>query len=167
MKEITIENTTFVVSTISTGENAVSLEKNELASLKGDNIIIRCIGGALLVTWPDGNEAALRPNQSVRISSKGKICILALEKSGVGIEKTIREIFRFFPIAERMEPTFFVECFGAHSQNKKASFGGMLLSNIVKKAAEIASFFFLAREYRLSRLVRFSRSNVDRKLLRL
>ncbi len=91
MKGNSTGKATVVVSSFAgTGEDAVFLKKNDLASLRGCNIEIRCIDGALLVTWPDGNEACLKPNQSVRISSKGKICILALEKSGVGIEKPIR-----------------------------------------------------------------------------
>lgn len=63
-------------------ENSIiKLSKNQLFSIRGKNIELRCLYGDLWITWPNGNERILKSGQSFQVSSKGKICIVALSNA--------------------------------------------------------------------------------------
>ena len=56
----------------------IKLSKNQICSVRGKNIQINCSYGVLWVTWPKRGERILEGGQALRVSSKGKVCIVAL-----------------------------------------------------------------------------------------
>jgi len=59
----------------------IKLSENQLFSVRGKNIQITCLDGTLWVTWPKRGERILKGGQTFRISSKGKVCIMALSNA--------------------------------------------------------------------------------------
>jgi hypothetical protein len=59
----------------------IKLSENQLFSVKGKNIQIHCLYGTLWVTWPKRGERILKSGQTFRVSSKGKVCIVALSNA--------------------------------------------------------------------------------------
>jgi hypothetical protein len=59
----------------------IKLSENQLFPVRGKNIQITCLYGVLWVTWPNRGERILKSGQTFRISSKGKICIMALSNA--------------------------------------------------------------------------------------
>lgn len=65
----------------------ITLSKNQLFSARGKNIQIDCLYGALWVTWPKRGEKIIKSGQTLRVSSKGKVCIVAFSKALFQIRK--------------------------------------------------------------------------------
>jgi hypothetical protein len=61
--------------------STIKLSKNQLFSVKGKNIQIHCLYGDLWITWPERGERILKSGQTFRVSSRGKICIVALSNT--------------------------------------------------------------------------------------
>jgi hypothetical protein len=59
----------------------IKLSENQLFSVKGKNVQINCLHGALWVTWPKRGERILKSGQTFCVSSKGKVCIVALSNT--------------------------------------------------------------------------------------
>ena len=59
----------------------IKLSENQLFSVRGKNIEIHCLYGDIWVTWPNRGERILNSGQTFRVSSKGKVCIMALSNS--------------------------------------------------------------------------------------
>jgi hypothetical protein len=59
----------------------IKLSEKQLFSVRGKNIQINCLYGALWVTWPKKGERILKSGQTIRVSSKGKVCIVALSNA--------------------------------------------------------------------------------------
>ena len=59
----------------------INLTENQLFSVKGKNIQIKCLYGVLWITWPYNAERILKGGQTLRVSSKGKVCIMALSNA--------------------------------------------------------------------------------------
>jgi hypothetical protein len=65
----------------------IKLSENQLFSVRGKNIEIHCLYGDIWVTWPNKGERILNSGQTFRVSSKGKVCIVALSNSHFKIRK--------------------------------------------------------------------------------
>ena len=63
----------------------IKLSQNQLVSIKGKKIKIDCLQGAVWVTAPQGFEQTIKEGQTISVSSRGKVCILAFSKSYVQI----------------------------------------------------------------------------------
>jgi len=59
----------------------IKLLENQLFSVRRKNIQINCLHGVLWVTWPNRGERILKGGQTFRVSSRGKICIVALSNA--------------------------------------------------------------------------------------
>jgi len=59
----------------------IKLSENQLFSVRGKNIQIHCLYGDLWVTWPNRGERILKGGQTFDVSSRGKVCILALSNT--------------------------------------------------------------------------------------
>lgn len=68
----------------------IKLSENQLFSVRGKNIQIHCLYGDLWVTWPNRGERILRDGQTFRVSSRGKVCIVALSNAHFKINKRRR-----------------------------------------------------------------------------
>ncbi len=81
-------------------EKEFRLSKNQMVSMKGRHIKIDCVYGALWVTWPDGSEAVLSSGESLSVTSKGKVCVVAFSESLFHVRKSVwpaLEILRELP----------------------------------------------------------------------
>ena len=65
----------------------VKLSENQLFSIRGKNIQIQCLYGDLWITWPNRGERILKGGQTFRVSSRGKVCIVALSNAFFQISK--------------------------------------------------------------------------------
>jgi len=65
----------------------IKLSENQLFSVRGKNIQINCLHGALWVTWPKRGEKILKSGQTFCVSSKGKVCIVALSNASFQMSK--------------------------------------------------------------------------------
>ncbi len=65
----------------------IKLSENQLFSVKGKNIQINCSYGVLWITWPKRGERILEGGQTFRVSSNGKVCIVALSSAFFVINK--------------------------------------------------------------------------------
>jgi hypothetical protein len=65
----------------------IKLSENQLFSVRGKNIQIHCLYGVLWVTWPKRGERILKSGQTFRVSSRGKVCIVALANACFLIKK--------------------------------------------------------------------------------
>jgi len=63
----------------------IKLSENQLISIKGKNLKIDCLKGAVWVTAPQGFEQIIKKGQTISVSSRGKVCILAFSESYVQI----------------------------------------------------------------------------------
>jgi hypothetical protein len=59
----------------------IKLSENQLFPVRGKNIQITCLYGVLWVTWPNRGERILKSGQTFRVSSRGKVCIVALSNA--------------------------------------------------------------------------------------
>lgn len=59
----------------------IKLPENQLFSVRGKYIQIHCFYGDLWITWPKKSETVLKGGHTLRISSKGKVCIMALSNA--------------------------------------------------------------------------------------
>jgi hypothetical protein len=59
----------------------IKLSENQIFSVRGKNIQINCLYGALWVTWPKRGERILKGGQTFCVSSRGKVCIVALSNA--------------------------------------------------------------------------------------
>jgi hypothetical protein len=65
----------------------IKLSERQLLSVRGKNIQIHCLYGDLWVTWPNRGERILKGGQTFRVSSRGKVCIVALSSAHFKIRK--------------------------------------------------------------------------------
>ena len=65
----------------------IKLSRGQLLSVRGKNIQIHCLYGDLWVTWPNRGERILNGGQTFRVSSRGKVCIVALSSAHFKIRK--------------------------------------------------------------------------------
>ena len=65
----------------------VRLVDNQVWSVHGRDLRIECLEGLLWVTWPDCQERIVLQGGSLRVKSKGRICLQALDDSVVGIKR--------------------------------------------------------------------------------
>jgi len=65
----------------------IKLSKDQLYSVRGKNIEIHCLCGNLWVTWPNRGERILKVGQTFRVSSRGKVCLVALSNASFKISK--------------------------------------------------------------------------------
>jgi hypothetical protein len=65
----------------------ITLSKNQLFSVRGKNIQIHCLYGDLWITWPKRGEKILKSGQTFRVSSRGKVCIMAISNAFFLMEK--------------------------------------------------------------------------------
>ena len=65
----------------------IKLSERQLLSVRGKNIQIHCLYGDLWVTWPNRGERILNGGQTCRVSSRGKVCIMALSSAHIKISK--------------------------------------------------------------------------------
>ena len=65
----------------------IKLSEKQLLSVRGKNIQIHCLYGDLWVTWPNRGERILKGGQTFRVSSRGKVCIVALSNAYFKIRK--------------------------------------------------------------------------------
>lgn len=65
----------------------IKLSENQVFSVRGKNIQIHCFYGALWITWPKRSEEILKGGQTFRVSSRGKVCIVALSNAFFQISK--------------------------------------------------------------------------------
>jgi hypothetical protein len=65
----------------------IKLSEHQLYSVRGKNIEIHCLYGNLWITWPNRGERILKGGQTFRVSSKGKVCIVALSNACFIISK--------------------------------------------------------------------------------
>ena len=65
----------------------IKLSERQLLSVRGKNIQIHCLYGDLWVTWPNRGERILKGGQTFRVSSRGKVCIVALSNAYIKIRK--------------------------------------------------------------------------------
>jgi len=65
----------------------IKLSESQLYPVRGKNIEIHCLYGNLWVTWPNRGERILNGGQTFRVSSKGKVCIVALSNASFKISK--------------------------------------------------------------------------------
>ena len=75
------------------------LSKNQLISLPGSNIQIDCFSGSVWITWPKAMERTLSRGDTLKISTRGKVCILAGSDAVILIFETggvWHKIFRGF-----------------------------------------------------------------------
>ncbi len=71
-----------LISLFKSAEKAtIKLSENQIFSVRGKNIQINCSYGVLWVTWPKRGERILEGGQTFRVSSKGKVCIVALSNA--------------------------------------------------------------------------------------
>ena len=63
----------------------IKLSKNQLYAVRRKNIEIHCLYGSLWVTWPNRGERILNGGQTFRVSSKGKVCIVAFSDASFKI----------------------------------------------------------------------------------
>jgi len=71
-----------LISLFKSAEKAtIKLSENQIFSVRGKNIQINCSYGVLWVTWPKKGERILEGGQTFRVSSKGKVCIVALSNA--------------------------------------------------------------------------------------
>lgn len=59
----------------------IKLLENQLFSVRRKNVQINCLNGVLWVTWPNRGERILKGGQTFYVSSRGKICIVALSNA--------------------------------------------------------------------------------------
>ena len=59
------------------GTGLLRLSKNQLISIPGSNIQIDCFSGSIWITWPKAMERTLSRGDTLKISTRGKVCILA------------------------------------------------------------------------------------------
>ena len=79
-------------------KETIKLRENQLFSVKGKNIQIKCLYGVLWITWPHKTERILKSGQTLRVSSRGKICVVALsnayfemsKKNGLPIQNPLK-----------------------------------------------------------------------------
>jgi len=64
------------------------LSKNQLISVPGSNIQIDCFSGSIWITWPKAMERTLSLGDTLKISTRGKVCILACSDAVVQIFAT-------------------------------------------------------------------------------
>lgn len=64
------------------------LSKNQLISVPGSNIQIDCFSGSIWITWPKAMERTLSRGDTLKISTRGKVCILAFSDAAVQIFAT-------------------------------------------------------------------------------
>ena len=62
-------------------KSTIKLSENQLFSVRGKHIQIHCLYGNLWITWPKRGERILKSGQTFRVSSKGKVCIVALSNA--------------------------------------------------------------------------------------
>ena len=65
----------------------IKLSENQLFSVRGKNIQIHCLYGDLWITWPKRGERILKSGQTFRVSSRGKVCIMALSNALFRVNK--------------------------------------------------------------------------------
>jgi len=65
----------------------IKLSENQLFPVRGKNIQITCLYGTLWITWPKRGERILKGGQTFRVSSKGKVCIVALSNAHFQMSK--------------------------------------------------------------------------------
>ena len=68
-------------------KSTIKLSENQLFSVRGKHIQIHCLYGHLWITWPKRGERILKSGQTFRVSSKGKVCIVALSNACFKISK--------------------------------------------------------------------------------
>ena len=78
----------------------IKLSENQLFSVRGKNIQIHCLYGDLWITWPKRGERILKSGQTFHISSRGKVCIVALSKACFQMKKE-----RWFANEQRLGQT--------------------------------------------------------------
>ncbi len=59
----------------------IKLTENQLFSVIGKDIQIHCLYGALWITWPKRGERIFKGGETFRVSSRGKVCIVALSNA--------------------------------------------------------------------------------------
>lgn len=62
-------------------KSTIKLAKNQLFSVRGKHFQIHCLYGNLWITWPKRGERILKSGQTFRISSRGKVCVMALSNA--------------------------------------------------------------------------------------
>ena len=69
------------------GKEVILLQKNQVASLKGNRFQIKCLDGTIWVTWPNSGELILHRGETTFGRSKGKVCIMAFSNAIVEVEQ--------------------------------------------------------------------------------
>jgi len=70
------------------GKGLLKLSKNQLISVPGGNMQIDCFSGSIWITWPKAMEKTLSRGDTLKISTRGKVCILACSDAVVLIFAT-------------------------------------------------------------------------------
>jgi len=65
----------------------IKLSENQLFSVRGKHIQIHCLYGDLWITWPKRGERILKSGQTFVVSSRGKVCIMALSNALFRVNK--------------------------------------------------------------------------------
>lgn len=65
----------------------IKLSENQLFSVRGKHIQIHCLYGDLWITWPKRGERILKSGQTFVVSSRGKVCIMALSNAFFRVNK--------------------------------------------------------------------------------
>jgi hypothetical protein len=85
----------------------IKLSENQLFSVRGKHIKIHCLYGDLWITWPKRGERILKSGQTFLISSRGKVCIMALSNAFFRVEigRWSTNVLSYEESDERIEET--------------------------------------------------------------